>query len=287
LSASPTIRQALQAAQSDIAETCRLSAREARIEANALMKHALNVKEVYLIAHEKEHLDHDHHLAFKALLKRRLAGEPIAYILGRREFYGLDLAVTPDVLIPRPETELLVDLSLEHIPVNEPKDILDLGTGSGAIALAIASERKSSRILAIDASEQALTVARENAARLGLTNVEFKQGCWFEGLKGHQYDLIVANPPYIPEQDPHLDQGDVRFEPRQALASGEDGMNDLRLIISTAPQYLKPSGWLLVEHGYDQAEACQHQFRLAGFPEIASIPDLAGKDRVTLGRIRP
>ena len=280
-----TIRQALQAAQTNISQACRLSDREARIEANALMKHALQVNEAYLIAHDKEYLDPSRNQAFNALLERRLAGEPIAYILGKREFYGLDLAVTPEVLIPRPETELLVDLSLERIPVNEPRDVLDLGTGSGAIALAIASERKLSHILAIDASERALAVARENASRLGLPNIEFSHGCWFEGLNDQRYDLLVANPPYIPEQDPHLQQGDVRFEPRQALASGEDGLNDLRLIISTAPHHLKSSGWLLVEHGYDQAEACRQQFQLAGFTEIASIPDLAGKDRVTLGRI--
>lgn len=222
--------------------------------------------------------------AFERLIEARASGTPIAYLLGRRAFWSLDLAVTPAVLIPRPETELLVELALERLPRDVECAVADLGTGSGAIALAIAHERPLARVQATDRSADALAVARANARRLGLANVGFECGDWCEALGGMRFDLIVSNPPYIASDDPHLARGDLRHEPLSALASGEDGLDAIRTIIATAPAHLSTDGWLLLEHGWEQAPQVRELFVLNGWRDAASARDLAGHERVTFAR---
>jgi release factor glutamine methyltransferase len=204
--------------------------------------------------------------------------------VGARGFWRFDLAVTPDTLIPRPETELLVELALARIALDAPARVADLGTGSGAIALAIASERPRARMVAVDVSGEALEVARGNAAMLGIDNVEFRRGDWLAPLDGERFDLIASNPPYIAEGDVHLARGDLRFEPHGALASGADGLDAIRVIAATAPKHLRDGGWLLVEHGWEQGPAVRALFEAAGFVDVATERDLEQRDRVTLGR---
>lgn len=223
--------------------------------------------------------------AFDALARRRRDGEPVAYLSGRREFYGLDLEITPDVLIPRPETELLVDLALVRIDANEHSEVLDLGSGCGAIALAIASERPHSTVLGIDVSAAAVALARRNASRLHVGNVTFIESDWFGAVPKKRYDAIVANPPYVAAGDGHLSEGDLRFEPPAALAAGTDGLTAIRAIVAGAASYLLPGAWLLIEHGYDQADAVQKMFRDARFSNVESRRDLAGIPRIALGRM--
>ncbi len=223
------------------------------------------------------------HKLTQPLLARRLSGEPIAYIVGRREFFGLEFITTPAVLIPRPETELLVELALARIPQNQPCKVLDLGTGSGAIAISIAKNRPLATVTAVDQSLAALAVARENAARLEVPNLRLLHSNWFSALEDEVFDLIVSNPPYVEAADPHLLQGDVRFEPLSALASGADGLDDIRRIAAAALQHLKPGGWLLFEHGYNQGEGCREILRQQGFSAVETIRDLAGLERVSLG----
>lgn len=237
-----------------------------------------------LIAHPESSLEPDAEAGFLALAARRRAGEPIAYLLGEREFYGIALRVTSDVLIPRPETELLVDFALERLPAGGT--VLDLGTGSGAIALAIRHERPDARVTAVDRSEAALAVARANAAHLRL-DVEFVQGSWFDTLSGRRFDLVLSNPPYIAEDDPHLSEGDVRFEPRGALVGGKDGLDAIRNIVATAPGHLRPGGWLAVEHGQWQDVAIRNLFEIAAFESVSSRPDLAGIARISIGKYNP
>lgn len=255
----------------------------ARIEIQCLLQTALHVERAYLYAYAEQMLDTAQEAAYMALLERRVQGEPIAYILGAREFYGLELRVTPATLIPRPDTELLVELALQHIPEQQPCDVLDLGTGSGAIALSIAHARPHARIVAVDASQAALQVARDNQLQLGLSRVDMLLSDWYAALAGQRFDLIVSNPPYVAEQDAHLSQGDVRFEPVSALVSGADGLRDIRHIGSGAAQFLKPGGCLIVEHGYDQAAAVREIFRCAGLQRVYSARDLAGIERATGG----
>ncbi|MFC4160366.1 peptide chain release factor N(5)-glutamine methyltransferase [Chitinimonas lacunae] len=220
---------------------------------------------------------------FRELAARRLAGEPIAYLLGSREFYSLEFNVSPAVLIPRPDTELLVDLALERLPLDACRRVLDLGTGSGAIPVAIKKHRPDAQVSAVDLSPAALEVARGNAARHGVT-IRFLQSDWFAALGDECFDLIVSNPPYIAAGDPHLEQGDLRFEPAGALSDGGDGLEHLRSIIAKAPAHLEPGGWLLCEHGYDQAEACRALLAAAGFGAVRSWCDLAGIERVSGGQ---
>lgn len=277
------IKALLQQAKQQLA--AHLPADEAALEAQLLLRHTLgDVSRAWLISHDEHALTPEQATAFATLITRRAAGEPVAYLLGQREFFGHLLKVTPDVLIPRPDTETLVEAALEKIPPQHPCRILDLGTGSGAIAIAIALARPRAQVTAVDRSAAAVAVARENALALGTTNLEVLQSDWLQALKNSVFDLIVSNPPYIPEQDPHLSQGDLRFEPRSALASGEDGLHDIRAILAQAGTHLAAGGWLMFEHGYDQAAAVAGLLREAGFEAVDHRTDLAGIQRVTLGR---
>jgi release factor glutamine methyltransferase len=339
----------------------RIDAETAKLEAQLLLQHALNVNRAWLIAHQDDALEVNIHAAYRAMLVRRLNGEPIAYILGYREFYGLKLKVTKDTLIPRADTETLVEAALAKIELllapspqpsptggegvaerdvssspsfsrrresnlnlnqalnlnqkmdsrlrgNDERDgansaregtlahekseiadnnqlkILDLGTGSGAIALSIAKHAPQAHITALDASQAALNIAIENAQNLNITNVKFILSDWFSALNQEKFDIIVSNPPYIEAADVHLKQGDLRFEPLAALASGDDGMDAIRHIIDACLAYLKPQGWLMLEHGYNQAELVAGLMAKVGFNDIETVNDLAGNPRVTLGK---
>ena len=251
-----------------------------------LLQKILHVPRVYLFAHPELRLSDAEFARYNELLQRRLHGEPIAYILGEREFYGINLKVTPATLIPRADTELLVELALQRIPLQERCAVLDLGTGSGAIALAIAQACPQAEVLACDASAAALAVAQENARTLGLGNASFVQSDWFTALDTQRFALIVSNPPYIAASDPHLAQGDVRFEPISALTSGLDGLDDIRHIITQSSSHLLPGGWLLLEHGYDQAARVRGLLQEAGLDDVFSASDIAGIERASGGRIR-
>jgi len=276
------IVDALVAAQARLSTA---SNTEARFEAQLLLQHALKTNRAWLIAHENDVLTYSQHMHFDTLIQRRIQGEPIAYMLGFREFYGLHLKVTPDTLIPRPDTEILVDTALSKMPASQNSlRVLDLGTGSGAIALAIANKRPRADVLAIDASENALKIAQENANALQIANVQFLSSHWFGALHQQRFDVIVSNPPYIEDADPHLAQGDLRFEPLSALASGKDGLHDIRMIIDQCLVHLKPQGWLMLEHGYNQASAVADLMSEAGLVGISTHKDLGGNDRVTVGQ---
>jgi release factor glutamine methyltransferase len=254
------------------------------VDAQVLLAHALDKPRSWLIAHAGDVLAPEHASAYASLVARREAGEPVAYMTGRRGFWSLDLDVTPATLIPRAETELLVELALQRLPVDRARMVLDLGTGSGAIALAIARERPLAQVVATDASGDALAVARRNAQRHQLRNVDFAQGDWFAPLGERRFDVIVSNPPYIECDDPHLRQGDLRFEPMRALASGADGLNDIRRIVRAAPAHLAPGGWLMFEHGWKQGDASRALLREAEFAEVSTQRDIELRDRVSVGR---
>ena len=272
---------------SDVATLLReASARVEAADAALLVAHALGRTRTWLYAHGDDAVDDAARQACERLLARREAGEPVAYLTGRRGFWRFDLRVTPDTLVPRPETELLVELALERLPENRALRIADLGTGSGAIALALAHERTAARVVAVDASAAALDVASGNARALGIGNIEFREGDWFAPLAGERFDLVASNPPYIADGDTHLAQGDLRFEPRGALASGVDGLDAIRRIAADTPAHLCDGGWLLVEHGYEQGAAVRALFESAGFVDVATERDLEQRDRVTLGRRR-
>ncbi|HEY9191283.1 MAG TPA: peptide chain release factor N(5)-glutamine methyltransferase [Methyloversatilis sp.] len=254
-------------------------------DAQVLAAHALGCDRAGLIARGRDVLDPGRLAQMDCLLARRAAGEPVAYLVGRREFYGLDLAVAPGVLIPRPETELLVDLALERIRHLPAPRVLDAGTGSGAIALAIKAQCPQARVMALDRSEPALAIAHDNARRLGL-EVAFIVSNWLDAVCAHEFDCIVSNPPYIRAADPHLGQGDLRFEPESALASGADGQDALRALCASAPMRLAAGGWMLCEHGYDQAPAVRVLMSGAGLADVASWRDIAGIERVSGGMRR-
>jgi release factor glutamine methyltransferase len=258
---------------------------QAQREAEILLGAALDRSRAWLLAHLDERiLDCDATDRYEAYVTRRAHREPIAYILGEKEFWSLTLAVTPDVLIPRPETELVVELALRHLPRDTPARVLDLATGSGAIALAIAHERSQAGVVGTDLSPAALEVARRNAMQLHLTNVTFAAGHWFEAVAGQPFDVIVSNPPYIADGDPRVEPGVRRFEPGLALFAGQDGLDALRAVVHGAAAHLLPEGWLVVEHGDQQGPAVRALFESTGFIAIATHRDLAGLDRCTEGR---
>ncbi|TAH45788.1 MAG: peptide chain release factor N(5)-glutamine methyltransferase [Betaproteobacteria bacterium] len=253
------------------------------MDARVLLRHVLQCPASRLAAWPEQLLDAEDWAAYRELVERRAAGEPVAYLTGEREFYGRNFMVTPAVLIPRPDTELLVELALAHVGDWRQVRALDMGTGSGALAITLALELADADVTALDRSREALWVAMANAARLG-ASVSFVQSDWFGGLGEERFQLIVSNPPYIAAADPHLEEGDLRFEPRNALAAGPAGLDDLVEIAAGAARHLEPGGWLLLEHGYDQAFAVRGLLADAGFASIASWKDLAGIERVSGGR---
>ncbi len=278
-----TVRQTLLQAENKLRQ---LPHSEPRLEAELLLCHTLGKNRSYLFAWPEQNLEPTQLEDFQQRLSRRLSGEPIAYILGRREFWSLSLKVTPDTLIPRPETELLVEQALHHIPEDQSCQVADLGTGSGAIALAIASERPKAEITATDRSKSALSVAEENRQNHRLANVTCSAGDWCNALAtDHRYDLIVSNPPYIAERDPHLLRGDLPHEPVTALSSGRDGLNDIRIIVRQAKEHLQPGGWLLLEHGYNQGEGIRKILHQENYINTKTVNDLASIDRITEGQI--
>jgi release factor glutamine methyltransferase len=285
MAASEPVRQAkniqhiLQQDSQRISCALDMDAASSRIEVQCLLQAVLKVNRAYLLTHPERVLDEGESLRYTALFSRRMKGEPIAYILGEREFFGHAFKVTADTLIPRPETELLVELALQQI--GRHQRMLDLGTGSGAIAITVAHARPDIEVIAVDASMAALDVARYNANALKANNVRFLQSDWFSGLDGERFDIIVSNPPYIESNDEHL--SGLSFEPLIALVSGADGLDDIRRIVKGAVHYLKPGGWLMLEHGYDQAEKVRELLRQSGFSEISSERDLSGIERVTKG----
>jgi release factor glutamine methyltransferase len=264
--------------------TRQLDTDSARLDAEVLLAHALDKPRSHLHAWPERVPAPAERTRFETLLARRAGGEPVAYLTGMREFWSLSLSVGPDTLIPRPETETLVSLALAVMPADAPVEVADLGTGSGAIALAIAHERPRARVLATDRSSAALAIARANAQRLGIRNVGFATGDWCGALGARDFDLIVSNPPYIPEGDRHLAQGDVRYEPRSALAAGRDGLAELTAIARCAHVHLRTGGWLMLEHGYDQQAAVRRLLAGLGYRDVAGHPDESGIDRVVCGR---
>lgn len=254
-----------------------------RLDAELLLAQALGKSRGYLHTWPERELEASQLERFQAALARRRSGEPVAYILGRQGFWSLDLDVASHTLIPRPDTELLVETGLALLPAT-PLQVLDLGTGTGAIALALACERPAWQVTGVDRVAEAVALAQGNGTRLQLANARFAESCWFSALAGQRFQLIVSNPPYIAAADPHLSQGDVRFEPSSALVAGVDGLDDIRVIIEQAPAHLLAGGWLLLEHGFDQAEAVRELLVQRGFATVDSRRDLGGHQRISLGQ---
>ena len=254
-----------------------------RLDAELLLAQALGKSRGYLHTWPERELEASQHERYQAALARRRSGEPVAYILGRQGFWSLDLDVASHTLIPRPDTELLVETALALLPAT-PLQVLDLGTGTGAIALALACERPAWQVTGVDRVPEAVALAQGNGIRLQMANARFAESCWFSALAGQRFQLIVSNPPYIAAADPHLSQGDVRFEPSSALVAGSDGLDDIRLIIEQAPEHLLAGGWLLLEHGFDQAEAVRELLVQRGFATVESRRDLGGHQRISLGQ---
>lgn len=275
-----TVQQLLQMARQQLAQS--VPDDEARVEARLLLMHVLGVNHAWLLTHATDEIVESQALVFEQYVKRRVQGEPVAYILGYREFFGLKLQVSPDTLIPRPDTEVLVEAALAKLAPG--MQVLDLGTGTGAIALAIAQHAPQVQVTAVDASHGALAVAERNVKQLQLQNVTLCHSHWFDAVSLRLFDLIVSNPPYIEAADSHLNQGDLRFEPPTALASGEDGLQDIRHIVEHATHHLNPGGWLMLEHGYNQAGAVQQLLSMHGFDAVETIIDLGGQPRVTLAQ---
>jgi len=273
-----TVSEALDWATEQLSESD-----DARLDSQVLLAYALNVSRTWLFTWPDKALDGATLTAFNALIEERKNGTPIAYITGYRDFWSLRLKVTPDTLIPRADTELLIETALTLKNVEKPCDVIDLGTGAGAIALSLANECPSWRITATDINPKTLAVAKENAQTLELA-VSFKESAWFDAIND-RYDLVISNPPYIESDDPHLQQGDLRFEPAGALASGQDGLDDIRRLVQQALKHLKKDGYLLLEHGYQQAEAVRSLMAKAGYIDIETHQDIEDRDRVTLGKI--
>jgi release factor glutamine methyltransferase len=278
------IRSLLDEGTAKLARACD----EPRREAEVLLGAALDRSRAWLLAHPEECiLDCEATDRYEAYVTRRAHGEPVAYLLGEREFWSLPLRVGPGVLVPRPETELVVERALAHFPAGTPFEALDLAAGSGAIALALASERPHCRVTATDLSPAAVAIARENSLRLRLGDrVSVLQGAWFEPLAGRRFDVIVCNPPYIATDDARVEPAVRRYEPPEALFSGPTGLEALQAIAAGAPGHLRPGGWLLVEHGDTQGEAVRALFETAGFQDVQTFRDLGGRERCTEGRLR-
>jgi release factor glutamine methyltransferase len=270
----PTIAEALTAARR------KLPAAESRL----LLGEVLQQSAAWLLTHDDAELSEDHLACFASWVARRAGGEPVAYLIGHREFFGRKFCVAPGVLIPRPETELLVDIAKTKVSRGGTAQILDLGTGSGCIAISVALECPSARVTAVDFSREALAIAERNRHALHAANLQLIESNWFAALSSQRFDLILSNPPYIADADPHLQQGDLTSEPVSALASGSDGLDDIRRIITDAPNFLTSSGELWLEHGYDQALAVRQLLLQRGFVEVTSGSDLAGIERVSGGR---
>ncbi len=275
------INDTLRDAQIKLKETSD----SAQLEAEVLLAHALECDRTYLRTWPEKSLSPEQQTLYQQLINRRCAGEPVAYITGKREFWDMTLQVSPDTLIPRPETEHLVELALEKIPQEAQWQIADLGTGCGAIALAIARERPHCKILATDTSVAALAVAQNNARHLNIKNVTFIEGHWFEPLGEQQFEMIVSNPPYIHPDDKHLSQGDLRFEPEQALRSIPDGLTDIHVITKAARKHLVSPGWLILEHGYDQGSAVKKMLESLGYSQVSTRVDLSKNERVSIGKM--
>ncbi len=273
-----TVTELLQKAEQDI--NCSSSA---RLDAEILLCDVMRFNRSKIYSHPDQPVADEKLTLFKSLIEQRRQGHPIAHLTGKKEFWSLELAINEDTLIPRPETELLVETALKLVPDDTECNILDLGTGSGAIAIAIASERPHCNIIATDINANALAMAKKNAAFHGLTNIQFLVSDWYKNIPSQTFDLIVSNPPYIKQDDEHLSQDDVRFEPKLALVAGPDGMQAINIILELAKTYLARDARLLVEHGYDQKELVQHGFLINGFNQVTTIQDLSGQDRITYG----
>ncbi|MFK3796651.1 peptide chain release factor N(5)-glutamine methyltransferase [Pseudomonas sp. NPDC088444] len=257
----------------------------ARLDAELLLAAALGKPRSFLHTWPERIVSTEAAQAFDGYLQRRRTGEPVAYILGQQGFWNIDLEVAPHTLIPRPETEMLVETALELLSGAIPHRLLDLGTGTGAIALSLAKDRPQWSVTAVDRVAEAVELAERNRQRLHLDNARVLESHWFGAVEGQRFDLILSNPPYIADNDPHLVQGDVRFEPSTALTSGKDGLDDLRLIVAQAPAHLEPGGWLLLEHGYDQGAAVRELLNQQGFEQIQTRRDLGEHERITFGRV--
>ena len=268
-----------------LAHAAQITSDTAQLDAELLLAFVLDKPRSYLYTWPDRTVEQAQAERYLTLLERRKQGEPVAYLLGRQGFWTLDLEVAEHTLIPRADTELLVEATLALGAADAPLQVLDLGTGSGALALALASERSLWQVTGVDRIESAVALAQRNQQQLQLTNVQFLVSDWFSAIAGQRYALIVSNPPYIADNDPHLQQGDVRFEPLSALTSGADGLEDLRLIIAQAPSYLAADGWLLLEHGFDQAYAVRDLLQQTGFVDVHSQCDLSGHERISLGRL--
>ena len=277
-----TVREALQQAVNQL-ESSLFNSDTPRLDAELLLAHALGRSRTWLYTWSDKPLEQGELESFFALVERREAGEPVAYLVGEREFWSLPLKASPETLIPRPATETLVEQVLT-LPMPQQAKVLDMGTGTGAIALALASERPDWEVVAVDCVPEAVELARENARALGLAGVSFQVSDWFADLEDGDWDLIVSNPPYIAEDDPHLEQGDVRHEPRSALSAGFDGLDAIRVIVAEAADWLAPDGWLVLEHGFDQQNAVADCMRRAGFHDLRLVRDLAEQPRVVAGR---
>ena len=283
--AAHTAELMLRADSQTLSSALHVALPDARREIQLLLTRALGIDLAGLLARPERIPEARTSPTYLEMFTRRLRGEPIAYILGEREFYARVFEVTPDVLIPRPETELLVDVVLELLPERTERRVLDLGTGSGCIAITLAKLRREIKVIATDASKAALAVAARNLARYAAYNVELRAGSWFKPVVGLRFDLIVSNPPYIADGDAHLAQGDLRFEPKSALCAGPHGLTALEVIIAGASAHLKPRGWLLVEHGYDQAGPVTALMQAQSLSGVISRNDLAGIARVTAGHL--
>ena len=277
----PILSQLLSAATEKL-----MPSDSARLDAEVLLAHTLGKQRSYLYSHPEHSVDETILARYLSLIEKRQQGMPIAYLTGQKEFWSLSLTVNDTTLIPRPETELVVEQTLKKIPASASLTIADLGTGSGAIALAIASERLHCQIIASDRKYSSSLLAKQNAEQLDLKNIDFICTDWSHAFKANSLDIIVSNPPYIAENDPHLSSGDVRFEPLHALTAGSDGLNDIKQIIKQSAAILKSEGWLILEHGYDQQAAVQKLFQENGYTDIETCHDLAGNPRVSLGKIK-